>query len=126
LNSPIEEAESLVAQILRAYQLTRVDLEVTAQALDCCRRIREDSSSASLAGYELAALVERLRARANIARMYAPIEGLDERAHSNAVERRKAYWLEYHRGFSHPEACKRAAAKLSVSPKTIVRALKGY
>jgi hypothetical protein len=126
MSAPIEEVESLVTHIMRAYRVTKADIDVTEQALDCCRRIREDAASATIARCELDALMETLRSRASIARMYAPLESLDDRAHREAVERRKAFWLEHDRGFSRAKACKRAAAKLGVSPKTIMRALDAH
>jgi hypothetical protein len=132
LETILAEVEESVAHIMRAYSQTKEDVEITQRAIECCRFIREvvaanDAPAAALAGCQIGELLERLHLRAGICRHTAsPPNRLVERAHRRDVERRAAYFAALRRGFSPAGASKKAAEKLGVTPKTIMRAVNGH
>jgi hypothetical protein len=126
------EIESAVADI-EAQPPTADANVVAARASECCEQIRDalmagDATAAAWAGCQLGERLAEIRRLGEIARLAAepPVNRLIQRAHDRAVERRETYLAFLDRGFSPAEACRRAAKKLDVSPRTIRRELTNY
>jgi hypothetical protein len=128
----LAEVEAVVADIMAHPALSAVDDSgVTAWALDCCREMREavnksDAAGAAYVGCRLGERLAELRRLGDMARRLASQSSPVDRAHERDVERRREYFSALNRGFSTAEACKKAAMKLGVSPKTIMRAVNGH
>ena len=128
LETLLAEVEATAALILQVAELAALDAGVAAHALECCRRIRDalTTGDAAGAGIQLGKRLADLRNLGAIARRAATCKSPAEHAHTRDVQRRREYLTALNRGFSTVDACAKAAAKLGVSPKTIMRAINGH
>jgi hypothetical protein len=127
----LDEVEVTIADILAQVEVAPLDTGLTTWALDCCRELRDalakgDAAAAAYVGCRLGERLAEIRRLGDIARQAASYVAPVERAHDRDVERRRVYFAEVKRGFSQADASKRAGEKLSVSAKTIMRAVNGH
>lgn len=128
----LDEVEVITADILARPECVSADLDgVASWALETSRELRQalaegDAAAAAYIGYRLGERLGALRELSEMALRLALRKSPAEKAHDRDSERRKAYWTEIDRGFSNAKAIKRAAEKLSVSPKSIRRAILGH
>jgi hypothetical protein len=133
IDNLLSEIETTAAEILDNPDVQKpLDENGTVErALELAQKMRcalqdKDPRAAADVGVSLGELLLAFRKLGNVVRLDASYVSPVNRAHSVAFERRKAFQAWRDRGFSTSAAYEKAAEQMGVSPKTIVRAVRGH